>query len=353
MVARKRGQGSARMSEDDATVLTRLVRRMVEERGKPVDALLQSAIDKRTRLFLGKDIGPASEEISSAVAGIVFQDDLHARLMSQVAHCHELEMADAMLQPAGRVRDSLVSSLNSRRREDMNRLSRERETRLLSSITEVSPKSQTQHSDSNATSDDGEDEVDDVGGEIKPRPWATRATAGAGSSAARKCGGRGEDISGIELDRSGSGFEFIEVTIDDLPDAKMKFGRGGGVQVSERFAAEARDKATQEREAFEVEQLRKVSPQFGTVVGEDYVDPKGFDQDREAPLTEQQRRDLARLGIVLSGGQGRGRGGGGGGQGGGKDVATADEDMPTTVSYAGSSSSARSDDEFELETGDQ
>lgn len=50
---------------------------------------------------------------------------------SQVARCHDLELADVMSTPAGRLRDSLVSTLNNRRAEDLGRLKNERKGRLI------------------------------------------------------------------------------------------------------------------------------------------------------------------------------------------------------------------------------
>lgn len=52
------------------------------------------------------------------------------------------------------------------------------------------------------------------------------------------------------------------------------------------------------------------------------------------PLTAQQKKELAKLGIVLREGR------------------EGDEEMPSTVSYAGSSARSDDDDDFELEVED-
>lgn len=79
----RKAKGAA-LTLDDATVLARLVQRMLEERGRKVDALLLSVIDRCVRGYVGQRLAEASEDVALAVASIIFQDDLHARLVSQV-----------------------------------------------------------------------------------------------------------------------------------------------------------------------------------------------------------------------------------------------------------------------------
>jgi hypothetical protein len=85
---------SPTVSNQDAQVLLRLVKHIMEERSRKVDQPLLEVLHKVLRGFVGKGMLASADEIARQVSSIIFQEELHTKVVAQVARCYDLELAD-------------------------------------------------------------------------------------------------------------------------------------------------------------------------------------------------------------------------------------------------------------------
>lgn len=93
---------AAAMSSADARVLSCIVVSMLEERGRSVDQHMLQALDRSLRGFVGRVMLGCAEEVARKVLSMVFQEELHFKILAKIRRCYELELADVQASPPSR-----------------------------------------------------------------------------------------------------------------------------------------------------------------------------------------------------------------------------------------------------------
>jgi hypothetical protein len=82
------------ISNEDAQVLVRLVQRTMEERSRKVDQHLRSVLQQLVQGYVGKGMLACADEIARQMSSVVFQEELHGKVVAQVAKCYDSELAE-------------------------------------------------------------------------------------------------------------------------------------------------------------------------------------------------------------------------------------------------------------------